>query len=148
MEGTDNLLTDPEMMKLTQDPDTKFDIVMTSIIPTSEVAYFLAHRFGAQLVLYCSAQNSMSQISHALGMPHNPSYSPFVMLGYNRKTLASSIIARTINTIVTILAEYGFRFVGMIKIASNRLASQRVALGKHHFLSCSAVCLVAIEMGG
>ena len=56
MEGTDNLLTDPEMMKLTQNPDTKFDVVMTSFIPTSEVAYFLAHRFSAQLVLYCSAQ--------------------------------------------------------------------------------------------
>ena len=60
MEGTDNLLTDPEMMKLTQNPDTKFDVVMTSFIPTSEVAYFLAHRFGAQLVLYCSAQGRNS----------------------------------------------------------------------------------------
>ena len=109
MEGTDNLLTDPEMMKLTQNPDTKFDVVMTSLIPTSEVAYFLAHRFGAQLVLYCSAQNSMSTMTHALGMPHNPSYSPFVILGYNRRSLASSLIARTINTIVTNVAEYGFR---------------------------------------
>ena len=109
MEGTDNLLTDPEMMKLTQNPDTKFDVVMTSFIPTSEVAYFLAHRFGAQLVLYCSAQNSISPMTHALGMPHNPSYSPFVILGYNRRSLASSLVARTINTIVTNVAEYGFR---------------------------------------
>ena len=109
MEGTDNLLTDPEMLKLTQNPDTKFDIVMTSIIPTSEVAYFLAHRFRAQLVIYCSAQNSISQMTHALGMPHNPAYSPFIMLGYNRETLATSLIARTINTIVTNVAEYGFR---------------------------------------
>lgn len=111
MEGTDNLLTNPEMLKLTQNPDTKFDIVMTSIIPTSEVAYFLAHRFRAQLVIYCSAQNAVSQMTHALGMPHNPSYSPFIMLGYNRETLATSLIARTINTIVTNVAEYGFRKV-------------------------------------
>ena len=114
MEGTDNLLTNPEMLKLTQNPDTKFDIVMTSIIPTSEVAYFLAHRFRAQLVIYCSAQNAVSQMTHALGMPHNPSYSPFIMLGYNRETLATSLIARTINTIVTNVAEYGFRYVGDI----------------------------------
>ena len=111
MEGTDNLLTNPEMLKLTQNPDTKFDIVMMSIIPTSEVAYFLAHRFRAQLVIYCSAQNAVSQMTHALGMPHNPSYSPFIMLGYNRETLATSLIARTINTTVTNVAEYGFRKV-------------------------------------
>ena len=48
-------------------------------------------------------------MTHALGMPHNPSYSPFVILGYNRRSLASSLVARTINTIVTNVAEYGFR---------------------------------------
>jgi hypothetical protein len=56
LNASDNLMSDPQMRKLLDEDSTKFDVVLATIIPGSEIAYFLAHKFKAQLVIYCTAQ--------------------------------------------------------------------------------------------
>jgi hypothetical protein len=66
-------MSDPQMRKMLDDESTEFDVGLATIIPSSEIAYFLAHKFKAQIFIYCTAQghnleNSMLKVSTDEGL--------------------------------------------------------------------------------
>ncbi len=106
IETNDNLLGHPRMKQLLSDPETKFDILMVSPFFASESGYYLAHKFNASLVMYFTGQASISFLDHALGMPHNPAFVPFLMLQYNHPM---TFFQRVVNTIATLFFQYVVR---------------------------------------
>jgi hypothetical protein len=44
LNATSVVLSDPAMKKLLDDPNTKFDVVMTVVFIAHEAGYYLAHR--------------------------------------------------------------------------------------------------------
>ncbi len=75
---------DLEIASLNLDKDTKFDMVVTSLVLMSnELSYYLAYRSNASLVLYSSYQASMSTMNWALGQPNNPAVIPSHMGSYS-----------------------------------------------------------------
>ena len=96
--ASENAINDPALKRLLGDSGTRFDVLLTTVAPASEIGYFLAHRFSAQLVLYCTAQASVPHMDYAVGMPHNPAYIPFAVTGYNRDM---NFFQRMVNTAVT-----------------------------------------------
>lgn len=99
LEGNRNVFGDPKIKKLLSDPNTKFDVVITVFFSAHEAGYYLAHRFQAQLVIYCTGQVSVPMINHAMGMPHNPALLPLALFGYEAYKM--TFWQRTINTVVT-----------------------------------------------
>ncbi len=76
LKGTDSVLSNPEFKALLS---SKFDVVMVKMYVASEAGYYLAHHFGARLVLYTTIMSSFSIMDHAMAMPHNTAYLPYVM---------------------------------------------------------------------
>ena len=103
MEGNRNVFGDLKIKKLLSDPNTKFDVVMTVFFSAHEAGYYLAHRFQAQLVLYCTGQVSIPMINHAMGMPHNPALLPLGLFDY--EAFKMTFWQRTLNTMATNLIE-------------------------------------------
>ena len=103
MEGNRNVFKDPSIKKLLSDPNTKFDVVMTVFFSAHEAGYYLAHRFQAQLVLYCTGQVSLPMIDHAMGMPHHPGLLPLGLFDYEPYKM--NFWQRTVNTIATNMLE-------------------------------------------
>ena len=51
----------------------KVDLVVTMPMG-NEIAYFLAYKLNATMVIWSSQQNPFSIYDYAIGQPHNPAY--------------------------------------------------------------------------
>ena len=103
LEGNRNVLSDQRIKNLLSDPSTKFDVVITLFFAAHEAGYYLAHKFQAQLVLYCTGQVSIPMIDHAMGMPHHTGLLPLALFDYD--TYKMNLWQRTVNTIATNIME-------------------------------------------
>ncbi len=66
------------------DEDTKFDLVVSSVIlMANEAGYYLAHKSNATLVLYASVQASVINLNAAMGQPNNPALIPINSATYS-----------------------------------------------------------------
>ncbi len=101
IESNDNALSDKRL----RDHLAKgFDVVLVSPFIASEAGYYLAQKTNAALVLYFTAQTSLSPIDWAVGQPHNSAFLPFVLLDFQ---LPMTFLQRVLNTVAT----YGFHLV-------------------------------------
>ena len=71
----------------------QFDLVICYGMLSSEVSYYMAHKFNATLALYSALQSSYVNLDWSMGQPHNPAYLPLmgtdlkVMTGWKKITL-------------------------------------------------------------
>jgi len=96
IETNDIALSDPEIVKLLKDPNTKFDVVIVLVI-FNDVGVYLAHRFNSQLVIWNTGQVAMPWMDEALGQPNNPALMPHVLL-HNIKHYKLTFLQRALNT--------------------------------------------------
>lgn len=105
IDTNDNALYHPEVKKLLNDRDTKFDVVVVCAL-VNDVGYYLAHRFKASLALYLTTQNSFTTMDHAMGMPNNPALQPLGFFPFPNRMV---FWQRAVNTIGAFAFEHLFR---------------------------------------
>ena len=103
----ENALSNAEMKKLIEDPNTRFDLVVVCPFLGSEMGYYLAHRFKAPIGIYFTGQSQMNYVNHAIGQPFNPSYMTMPMLPFENGNM--NFVQRCINTFVSFGIEHIFR---------------------------------------
>eukprot|EP00095_Tigriopus_kingsejongensis_P005737 maker-scaffold28_size608977-snap-gene-1.14 protein:Tk05737 transcript:maker-scaffold28_size608977-snap-gene-1.14-mRNA-1 annotation:"udp-glucuronosyltransferase 2c1" len=89
---------------------TKFDVVIVLAFIANESGYYLAHHFGADLVLYFSGQASLPWMDHALGMAPNPAFVPMIGMSCQHPM---TFFQRVKNTVLTLALEH-FVSLGMM----------------------------------
>jgi len=82
------------------------DVVVALPVFGNEAAYFVAHKKNASLVLFLTAPVSFSWTNWAIGDISNPSFMPVIPTGYTQEM---TFIQRLINTVVTIVFQFGVR---------------------------------------
>ncbi len=108
LDATDTVLSDPQFKKYLEKPKGQFDVVIPLFFLGHEASYFLAHKFGARLALYCTGQISLSHLNHAMGMDHNTATQPLGLFPYVPFRL--TFLQRIVNTVASHLMEYGARY--------------------------------------
>ncbi len=103
-------MQNPALKKILADPTTKYDVLINGLLPGNEIGYYFVHRFGAQLVIYCSLQISVEHMDYALGMPHNTAYVPFGG-AFDLYEENMNLWQRTLNTFLTQF----FTFLRLVK---------------------------------
>ena len=73
------ILTNPEVRKILSE---KIDVMISMPVTGNEIAYFLAYKQNASMVLWSPQQNPFSIYDFAIGQPHNPAYIPNIFTSF------------------------------------------------------------------
>ena len=99
-----NAFNTPEVKEILK--NKVVDVVVALPVFGNEAAYFVAHKKNASLVLFITAPVSLPWTNWAVGDIYNPSFIPVVPTGYTQEM---TFIQRLINTVVTIVFQFGIR---------------------------------------
>eukprot|EP00092_Neocalanus_flemingeri_P022606 GFUD01024519.1.p1 GENE.GFUD01024519.1~~GFUD01024519.1.p1 ORF type:complete len:510 (+),score=97.85 GFUD01024519.1:201-1730(+) len=113
-----NALTSPAVKEIL---DSKVvDVVVALPVFGNEVAYLVAHKKNASLVLFLTAPVSFSWTNWAIGDIYNPSFIPVVPTGFTQEM---TFVQRLINTAVAIVFHFGVRDLYAMPKVHSMLAS-------------------------
>ena len=104
IENNEHALTSPEVKDILDNKHV--DVVVALPVFGNEAGYLVAQKKNASLVLFLTAPVSMPWSNWAVGDIYNPSFIPIAPTGYTQEM---TFMQRMINTVVTIVFQFGVR---------------------------------------